>query len=182
MLLCFGDWYGTLCSLCSFTSSIHHTTCVFCQSRYNLISYGLTINRFHAVHFGKEDCMPENDKVEFIVEIHAQEATTDEIDRMARNLFFELRELDVESVEFVGGESVPDGAKGDPITTGAIAIAVLPVVLPKIVEVIQGWLLRGSNRTVKFKGKVNNQAVDFEGSSEDLQKLLESLLQVKKRK
>ena len=126
--------------------------------------------------------MNETDMMEFILEVGSTDATEEERDQMARNLLSELNELDVESAELTKGGSAPAGTKGDPITTGAIAIAVLPAVLPKIVETIQGWLLRGSNRTVKFKGKVSGQSINFEGSSEDLQKLLAALSKGKKKK
>ena len=126
--------------------------------------------------------MNESDKMDFILEVGSADATDEERDQMARNLLSELRELDVESAELARGEPAPEGAKGDPITTGSIAIAVLPTLLPKIVETIQGWLLRGSNRTVKFKGKVSGQAIDFEGSSEDLQKILSMVSKSKKKK
>lgn len=126
--------------------------------------------------------MNETDEVEFILEIGSNDATDEERDQMARNLLSELRELDVESAELARGGPAPEGAKGDPITTGSIAIAVLPTLLPKIIETIQGWLLRGSNRTVKFKGKVSGQSINFEGSSEDLQKILQMLAKEKRRK
>ncbi len=61
------------------------------------------------------------------------------------------------------------------VTAGAIAIAVLPTFLPKLVEFIQAWALRGQGRTVKFKGKVAGQEVEFEGSAEDLKPLLATL-------
>ena len=126
--------------------------------------------------------MNETDKMEFILEVGSTDATNEERDQMARQLLSELSELDVESAELAKGEPAPEGAKGDPITVGSIAIAVFPAVLPKIVETIQAWLLRGSNRTVKFKGKINGHAVDFEGSTEDLQKLLVSLEKGKREK
>lgn len=76
----------------------------------------------------------------------------------------------------VKGGSAPQGTKSvDPVTAGAIAIAVLPTMLPKIIETIQAWLLRDSNRTIKFKGKVAGQVIEFEGSSKDLQKTINSL-------
>ena len=126
--------------------------------------------------------MNETDKMDFILEVGSADATDEERDQMARQLLSELNELDVESAELAKGGVAPEGAKGDPITTGSIAIAVLPVVLPKIIETIQGWLLRGSNHTVKFKSKVSGQTIDFEGSSEDLQKILATLSKVKKKK
>jgi hypothetical protein len=126
--------------------------------------------------------MDETDKIEFTIEVGMTDATDEERDQMARQLLSELNDLDVESVGLEKGETPQPGTKGDPITTGSIAIAVLPVVLPKIVETIQGWLLRGSNHTVKFKSKVSGQTIDFEGSSEDLQKILATLSKVKKKK
>jgi len=41
---------------------------------------------------------------------------------------------------------------------------------------IQAWASRGQGRTVKFKG----MGIEFEGSSEDLHKLLETLSKGKK--
>jgi len=119
--------------------------------------------------------MDETTAVEMTLEVGSSEATEEELDELTRQLLQELKQTDVESAERIKGGSVPIGAKGDPITVASIAITVLPIVLPKIVETVQAWIMRGSNRTVKFKGKVNGQAVDFEGSSDDLQKLLAAL-------
>ena len=58
------------------------------------------------------------------------------------------------------------------ILLGAVAVAVLPAVLPKIVEFCQAWALRGQGRTVKFKGKVGGQDIEFEGKAEDLKNIL----------
>ena len=116
------------------------------------------------------------DVSELILEVSANDATEEDVDRMTRELLTELRETDVEWVELARGGAAPDGTKSaDAITTGSIALAVLPAVLPKIVESVQAWVLRGSNRTVKFKGKVAGQAIEFEGSAEDLQTLLATL-------
>jgi hypothetical protein len=58
---------------------------------------------------------------------------------------------------------------------GAVAVAVLPSVLPKVVEFCQAWALRGQGRTVKFKGKVGGQEIEFEGKAEDLKTILAQL-------
>ena len=119
--------------------------------------------------------MTMEDVFNFEIEISAMDSIESDIDRMTRNLLAELRETDVESVELVSSGSAPVGTKtADPITTGAIAISVLPTVLPKIVELIQSWALRGNGRTVKFKGEVNGQSFEFEGRSEDLQAILKT--------
>jgi hypothetical protein len=103
--------------------------------------------------------------------ISASDATEEDIDWMTRQLLSELRELDVESAELTKGGAVPAGAKGDPISIGSIALELLPSVLPSVLGLVQAWMSRGQGRTVKFKG----MGIEFEGSAEDLHKLLETL-------
>jgi hypothetical protein len=64
---------------------------------------------------------------------------------------------------------------------GSIVISALPAVLPAVVALVQAWAARGQGRTVKFKGKVGKEVIDFEGSPEDLQRILETLSKGKKR-
>jgi hypothetical protein len=110
------------------------------------------------------------------IDVSANDATEEDIDRMTRQLLSELREMDVESAELTRSGHAPEGSKAiDPVTVGSIAISVLPTMLPKIIDGIQSWAMRGSNRTVKFKGRVAGQPVEFEGSGEDLQTLLATL-------
>ena len=127
--------------------------------------------------------MTKEEALKFELEISAKDTTEADIDRMTRNLLAELRETDVESAELVTSGPAPSGTKStDPVTTGAIVLAVLPTFLPKIVEFVQAWALRGHGRTVKFKGKISGQTVEFEGHPEDLQKILETLSKGKKKK
>jgi hypothetical protein len=125
-----------------------------------------------------EDAMNENDKVELTLEVVAADATDEELDRVTRQLLSELRELNVESAELTKGESAPSGSKGEPVTIGNIALEVLPVAIPSVVAFVQAWVMRGQGRTVKFKGK----GIEFEGSPEELQKLLAKLEKGIKRK
>lgn len=122
--------------------------------------------------------MNDNDKVELTLEIGAGDTTDEELDRATRQLLSELRELNVESAELARGEPAPDGSKGDPITIGTIALEVLPVAIPSLIAFVQAWVTRGQGRTVKFKGK----GIEFEGSPEELQKLLATLDKGKKKK
>lgn len=106
---------------------------------------------------------------ELNLEISASDASEDDIDDMTRQLLSELRDMDVESAELTKGNVAPDGTKSvDPVIMGQIAVAVLPAVLPKLIEAIQAWASRGSNRIVKFKYK----GMEFEGHAEDLQNIL----------
>ena len=121
--------------------------------------------------------MTKDDPIELNVQVSAEHATEEDIDRMTRQLLSELRDLDVESAQLEKGETAPVGSKGDPVTIGSIAIEVLPAALPGIVKFVQSWMARGRGRTVKFKGR----GIEFEGSAEDLQRLLETLDLGKKR-
>jgi hypothetical protein len=120
--------------------------------------------------------MSDPDLAQLNIEISASDVTEEDIDWMTRQLLSELRELDVESAELTKGGIAPAGTKGDPISIGSIALELIPSVLPSVVGLIQAWASRGQGRTVKFKG----MGIEFEGSSEDLHKLLETLSKGKK--
>jgi hypothetical protein len=122
--------------------------------------------------------MEETNEAEYIIEVNSVDATNEELDRMTRQLLSELRALDIESAELAKGEIAPPGSKGDPITIGAIVLATLPSTLPSVIGLVQEWIMRGKGRTVKFKGK----GIEFEGSPEELQKLLATLEKRKQKK
>lgn len=122
--------------------------------------------------------MEETEKAEFEIQVSAADATEDELDRLTRQLLKEVRETNVNSAELTRGGPAPVGSKGDPITFGSIAIELMPAVLPSVIGLVQAWVTRGQGRTVKFKGK----GIEFEGSPEELQKLLASLEKGKKKK
>ena len=122
--------------------------------------------------------MEEIDKTEFELQISVRDATDEELDRLTRQLLSEIRETDVDSAELGKSAPLPDGAKGDPITIGTILLAAVPAAMPKVIDLVQAWSLRGSNRTVKFKG----MGIEFEGSPEELSKLLAKLEKGKKKK
>jgi hypothetical protein len=113
---------------------------------------------------------------ELNIQVSADGATEEDLDRMTRQLLSELREMDVEEVELARAGTAPEGTKGvDAITAGSILVTALPAILPKVVDGVQAWVMRGSNRTVKFKGRIAGQPIEFEGSGEDLQRLLATL-------
>jgi hypothetical protein len=76
------------------------------------------------------------------------------------------------------GGPTPTGSKGDPVTIGSVVLGVLPVAIPAVVTLTQAWMARGQGRHVKFKAK----GIEFEGSPEELQKLLTTLEKGKKKK
>ncbi len=95
--------------------------------------------------------------------VSEKDADPDRVDHITRQLRRELLELNAGPVELVPAPKPDPHAKAaDPVTLGALAIAVLPGVLPKIVEFLQAWVLRGSNRTIKIKTEVNGRVIDLE--------------------
>jgi hypothetical protein len=115
--------------------------------------------------------MDGSDPIQLNIEVSTSDATEDEIDRMARHLLSEFRELDVESAHLAKGGPAPEGSKGDAITMGTIVLEVLPAVLPSVLGLLQSWMSRGRGRFVKFKG----MGIEFEGSHQELEKILEML-------
>jgi len=78
-------------------------------------------------------------------------ADAERLDELTSRLLRDLRDLGVESVERSSGGAVPEGAKGDPFTLGALALVAVPAFLPKLVEFLQAWSLRGEDRKVRVK-------------------------------
>lgn len=121
------------------------------------------------------------DMIELVLYISEPEADAERLDSAARHLLEELRELPLESAALALGGTLPQGAKGlDPVAAGAIAVAVLPAVLPKVAEFLQTWVLQGRGRQIKFKGKIAGRSIEYEGSLAELKELL-ALLEQKKQ-
>lgn len=122
--------------------------------------------------------MATDDLINLEIEVLANDLTEEELDKMTRNLLAELRETDAESARLLSIGKAPDGSKGDPLTIGQLALEVLPAAIPSVIALVQAWVMRGQGRTVKFKGN----GIEFEGSPEELQKLLEKLGKGRQRK
>jgi len=98
--------------------------------------------------------------------VGGQETDAEELDRLTRQLRDEIAEVGVESLEMTRAGPPPPGAKSaDALTLGALAIAVLPAVAPKLIETVQAWTHRGGeSRTVRIKTQVGDRSVEVEFS------------------
>ena len=97
------------------------------------------------------------------------DALPDDLDAITRRLRDELTELDLQSVALVRGDAPAGTKSAEAVTLGALAITLLPSLLPKLIEFIQAWSLRGQNRTVRIKANVGDRSVELEycpGTSE----------------
>ena len=105
----------------------------------------------------------------------------DALDSMTRQLRSELFDLEVESVDLIREGDLPEEAKAaDAVTLGALAVAVLPNLLSKLVEYLQLWSLRAEGRKIKVKTQAGNRSIELEYTSaaispHELQKLVETL-------
>jgi hypothetical protein len=79
-------------------------------------------------------------------------ADDEEVDALTYRLMRDLRDLGAESVERPGGEATPEGAKGvAAFSWGALTLSAAPSFLPKLVDCLQAWVLRGERRSVRIK-------------------------------
>ena len=123
--------------------------------------------------------MTREEPVKLELEILAEYTSNDDLDKMATNLYQDIHGSNVESVERLKSGDAPAGSKaGEVVSLGALAVEVLPTVLPSLFGLVQDWIYRGRGRTVKFKCK----EIEFEGSLEDLHILLAALEKGKKKK
>lgn len=83
--------------------------------------------------------------------ITSGETDPERLDEATRQLAGELLDLGVDSVDFLKETEPLQGAKGDPITIGAMLLVALPALLPNLVSFLQAWSLRGENRRVRIK-------------------------------
>jgi hypothetical protein len=91
------------------------------------------------------------------------ESSSEDLDRLTRQLRDELSELHLESIELLKGGQPPPGAKSvEAIAIGSLWIGLLPTMIPKLIEFLQSWSLRGHDRTVKIKANVGDRAVEVE--------------------
>ncbi len=100
----------------------------------------------------------------------------EDLDTLTRQLRDEISDLGVETVGLATTDAVPAGTKSmEAVTLGALAVTVLPTVLPRLIEFLQAWSLRAKDRTVKIKASVGDRSVDVEypaGASETVVKEL----------
>jgi hypothetical protein len=83
-----------------------------------------------------------------------------DVDQSVQRLRRELSELDVELVAPDHGVAVTPGAKGDPLTLGAIALAVLPAVLPKVMDYVHDWLRRSRDTRIRVKIEDGDRSIE----------------------
>ena len=109
-----------------------------------------------------------------------RDALPEDIDSLTRRLRSEIQDFGVENVALSTTGTAPSGTKSvEAVTLGALAVTILPPMLPRLIEFLQAWSLRGKDRMVKIKASVGDRSVDIEypeGASEEaVQELIQKM-------
>jgi hypothetical protein len=124
--------------------------------------------------------MSETPSAQLIVQIESADATPGELDALARQLQTEIGDLNVEAVGPAKGGALPEDAKaGEALITGALAVNLLPALLPPLGELLAGWAarVRPRHQTLKLKFTSGDQSLDLEydPATTDVQQLVAAL-------
>lgn len=93
-----------------------------------------------------------SDNLLLYLQIAIQDSDLEEIETDTLQLYRELGDVGVESVERVVSGQLPNGAKGiDPILLGTLAVMVTPTLLTKFLDFLHAWSMRKEGRTLKLK-------------------------------
>jgi hypothetical protein len=95
------------------------------------------------------------------ISIEHTDADESELYRITQNLVGELERLGAENVTMDTSVPQSDGSKsGELITVGAIALTILPVTIPALIQWLQEWTLRDRRGTIKIRK--DKGSIEFE--------------------
>jgi hypothetical protein len=113
------------------------------------------------------------------------EAHPDEVNRATTQLYETLLKSEADSVQKPRSETLEAGAKGDPITIGAIVLGLSVAATPGIVEIVKSWLARRHLESVTVKIKLGDDEIEFpvpaSASPEELETLTDRFVALLKK-
>ena len=119
--------------------------------------------------------------IEIQLTIVEEGADAERLDELTRRFIQDLRDAGAEAVKRPTESATEEGAKGAAFTWGALALGAVPAFLPKLIEFLQAWTLRGEDRVVKIKTPAGLE-VEFtpekQLSQDEVIALAEKLIQV----
>lgn len=80
-----------------------------------------------------------------------QDSDEQELAQLGQQLRAAVLESEADSIEPIQGGAPPGGAKGEPLTLAALAIAIAPKAVEGLIQIIQNWLSRHERATVTMK-------------------------------
>jgi len=125
--------------------------------------------------------MTEDRACELLLKFGSSQAIEDaELDRLARRFNLELQNENIDS-ELALATTPEETKSAIGAAIGALAVKIVPNVLPLLIERIRQFLARSPNQTVKVKIQLGDRAVDIEYpgdkrlSTKDVSVLIEAL-------
>ena len=104
-----------------------------------------------------------NQEVELEVQVTLRNSHTEDLDHFARQLYSEMRELDVESVESVKSGPAPADSKAlDVVLIGSWLVKLAPTVIPPLLALLKDWTARHPTVPLKLKVKRGQRTVEIE--------------------
>jgi hypothetical protein len=118
----------------------------------------------------------ENQPAQIMLHIDAgPEADREEQVELTRRLRENILQLNVDTVEPVRSGATPAGAKGDPVTLGALAVTLAPMALTEVIKALQAWLSRHDRACVSVESGGEKIVVTGSPSTEQ-QRLIEAFI------
>jgi hypothetical protein len=90
-----------------------------------------------------------------------EDASPTEVNKATTQLYRKLLAGNADYVEKPRSGALQKGAKGDPVTIGAIALGLSVAATPGIVEIVKNWLARRHLDTVTVKIKLGEDEIEF---------------------
>ena len=124
--------------------------------------------------------MSEN-PAQLMVEVVLDGGDTNELDALTRQLWMEMEELNIDSIERVSNGPAPQGTKAvDLAAIGQMAVTLAPAIIPPLFELLKSWVERKPSTPVKIKVKVGRRTAQIEydptrTSAKDLEAILKAL-------
>ena len=113
------------------------------------------------------------------------EAHPAEINRATTQLYEMLLKSEADSVQKPRSDTLEAGAKGDPITIGAIVLGLSVAAAPGIVEIVKSWLARRHLESVTIKIKLGDDEIEFpapaSASPDELERLTDRFVALLKK-
>ena len=116
-----------------------------------------------------------------MVEVVLDGGDTNELDALTRQLWMEMEELNIDSIERVSNGPAPQGTKAvDMAAIGQIAVTLAPAIVQPLFELLKSWVERKPSTPVKIKVKVGRRTAQIEydptrTSAKDLEAIMKAL-------
>jgi hypothetical protein len=124
--------------------------------------------------------MSEN-PAHLMVEVVLDGGDTNELDALTRQLWMEMEELNIDSIERVSSGPAPQGTKAvDLAAIGQMAVTLAPAIIPPLFELLKSWVERKPSTPVKIRVKSGRKTAQIEydpahTSAKDLEELVKTL-------